>query len=77
MADPTPQMGAEDFAAFSRRVPGCYLFVGVRNEACGITSMIHTPTFDVDERCLRVGVDAMTHALLHVGARWSSLGLSP
>lgn len=72
-----PQMGAEDFAAFSRRVPGCYLFVGVRNEARGVTSMIHTPTFDVDERCLRVGVDAMTHALLDVGARWSSLGLSP
>ena len=27
-----PQLGAEDFAAFSRRVPGCYLFLGIRNE---------------------------------------------
>lgn len=67
-----PQMGAEDFAAFSRRVPGCYLFLGVRNEARGIKSMIHTPEFDVDERCLRVGVDAMSAALLELGATWPS-----
>lgn len=68
-----PQMGAEDFAAFSRRVPGCYLFLGVRNEARGITSMIHTPTFDVDEACLELGVRAMTDALLDAGARWDEL----
>ncbi len=65
-----PQMGAEDFAAFSRRVPGCYLFLGVRNEARGITHMIHTPRFDVDERCLGLGARAMTRVLLEAGARW-------
>lgn len=68
-----PQMGAEDFAAFSRRVPGCYLFLGVRNEARGITHMIHTPRFDVDERCLDVGVRVMSDALVEAGARWSAL----
>ena len=67
------QMGAEDFAAFSRRVPSCYLFLGVRNEARGITHMIHTPEFDVDEACLAYGVDAMVEALLAVGASWSEL----
>jgi amidohydrolase len=59
-----PQMGAEDFAAFSRRVPGCYLFLGVRNEERGIVHMIHTPRFDVDERCIELGVDAMSDVLM-------------
>ena len=66
------QMGAEDFSAFSRRVPGCYLFLGVRNEARGITHMIHTPRFDVDERCLALGTNAMVHALLHLGRTWNA-----
>ena len=65
-----PQMGAEDFAAFSRRVPGCYLFLGVRNEARGITHMIHTPRFDVDEACIELGVRAMSGALLELAATW-------
>ncbi len=69
------QMGAEDFAAFSRRVPGCYLFLGVRNEARGIVHQIHTPRFDVDEACLAVGVDAMTELLLAACSDWESLSL--
>ena len=67
-----PQMGAEDFAAFSRRVPGCYLFLGVRNESQGITHMIHTPYFDVDEECLRLGVTAMSDALVALGETWET-----
>jgi amidohydrolase len=63
-----PQMGAEDFAAFSTRVPGCYLFLGVRNEERGIVHMIHTPRFDVDERCIGIGVRAMAGALLEASA---------
>jgi metal-dependent amidase/aminoacylase/carboxypeptidase family protein len=35
--------------------------------------MIHTPTFDVDEACLELGVRAMTDALLDAGARWDEL----
>lgn len=61
-----PQLGAEDFAAFSRRVPGCYLFLGVRNEARGIVHMIHTPKFDVDEACLPLAVNAMSEALVRL-----------
>ena len=66
-----PQMGAEDFAAFSGRVPGCYVFLGVGNEACGITHMIHTTRFDVDERCLGFGVGLMSEVLIQTGKRWS------
>lgn len=68
-----PQMGAEDFAAFSRRVPSCYLLLGVRNEARGIVHMIHTPEFDVDETCLAPGADAMVQVLLRAGREWSEL----
>ena len=60
------QLAAEDFAAFSRRVPGCYLFLGIRNEEAGIVHGLHTPEFDVDERCLAVGVGAMSDALLRL-----------
>lgn len=68
-----PQMGAEDFAAFSRRVPGCYLFLGVRNEERGITHMIHTPLFDVDESSIPLGVRVMTDALLDAAANWETI----
>lgn len=62
-----PQLASEDFDAFSRRVPGCYLFLGIRNESQGIVHGLHTPEFDVDERCLAVGVGTMSEALARVG----------
>jgi amidohydrolase len=55
-----PQMGAEDFASLADRVPGLYIKMGVRNEAKGITAMIHTEDFDIDERVLPLGVKAMS-----------------
>lgn len=70
MVSHLPQMGAEDFAAFSTRVPGCYLFLGIRNEDRGITHMLHTTKFDVDEDCLPLGVYAMGETLLRLGATW-------
>jgi amidohydrolase len=68
-----PQMGAEDFAAVSRRVPSAYLLLGVRNEERGIVHMIHTPEFDVDEACLAGGADAMTDVILHAGHSWDTV----
>ncbi len=67
-----PQMGAEDFASFSRRVPACYLFLGVRNEERGIVNMIHTPEFDVDEACLPFAVNAFADTLLEVASTWDA-----
>lgn len=68
-----PQMGAEDFAAFSTRVPGCYLFLGVRNEARDIVHMIHTPEFDVDEACLPLGVASLSEAIIRMAREWTPL----
>ncbi len=45
-------MGAEDFAYYSQEVDACFYRLGTRNEEQGITSAVHTPTFDIDERAL-------------------------
>ena len=49
-------MGGEDYAYFARVKPGSMFRLGVGNEAKGITSKNHKPTFAVDENCLDVGV---------------------
>ena len=59
-----PQMGAEDFACFAEQIPGFYFWLGVRNKTKGITRMLHTPEFDVDENCLSIGVSALSHLVL-------------
>jgi amidohydrolase len=45
-------------------IPGFYYFLGVGNRAKGITAMIHTPEFDVDEESLVIGVKVMTSMVL-------------
>ena len=47
------RMTAEDFAYFSNAVPSCFYRMGVRNEAKGIVSGVHTNTFDIDEEALK------------------------
>jgi amidohydrolase len=54
-----PQMPTEDYAFFAEKVPGLYLKMGVRNRERGITAMIHTEEFDIDEAVLPLGVRAM------------------
>jgi hypothetical protein len=58
-----PQMGAEDFASFAEKVPALYIKMGVKNEAKGITAMIHTEDFDIDERVCP-GRESHEHARL-------------
>lgn len=52
-------MGAEDFAYYTHEVPACFYRLGTRNEARGITSYVHTPTFDIDEDALEIGAGMM------------------
>ena len=52
----TPSMGGEDFSCYLERVPGAFMFLGIRNEAKNIISPHHSPTFDVDESVLEKGV---------------------
>jgi amidohydrolase len=53
------RMTAEDFSYYSQIVPACFYRLGTGNTAKGITSPIHTPTFDVDEECLKTGAGLM------------------
>ncbi|MDB5261553.1 MAG: N-acyl-L-amino acid amidohydrolase, partial [Adhaeribacter sp.] len=52
-------MAAEDFAYYTQQVDACFYRLGTRNEARGITSSVHTPTFDVDENSLQTGMGLM------------------
>jgi amidohydrolase len=51
-----PQTVGEDFACFLERVPGCFYFLGMRDETAGSVWPHHHPRFTVDERALPLGV---------------------
>ena len=53
----SPGMGAEDMAYFLRERPGCYFWLGARNEAGGVAGRHHDPGFVVDERALPLGLE--------------------
>jgi amidohydrolase len=59
-----PTMGSEDMSYFLDRVPGCYFFLGTRNEARGFIRPHHSSKFDIDESALSTGVEIMTRAVL-------------
>jgi amidohydrolase len=52
-------LGAEDFSYYSQVIPASFYRLGTRNEAKGITSYVHTPTFDIDEDALALGPGLM------------------
>ncbi|HSB11113.1 MAG TPA: amidohydrolase [Blastocatellia bacterium] len=56
-------MGGEDMAYFLERVPGCYFFLGTRNEARGLIHPHHSPRFDIDESALPIGVEIMSRVV--------------
>ncbi|RAJ10746.1 hippurate hydrolase [Chitinophaga skermanii] len=55
------RMGAEDFAFYSQEIPACFFRLGTMNKERGITSGVHTPTFDVDENAIKVGIGTMAY----------------
>lgn len=57
-------MAAEDFAYYSQVSDACFYRLGTGNEARGITSSVHTPTFDVDEDSLKLSTGLMTYIAL-------------
>ena len=48
-------MAAEDFAYYSQQNRACFYLLGVGNTEKGITSGLHTPTFNIDESALETG----------------------
>lgn len=52
-------LAAEDFAYYSQEVDACFYRLGTANVAKGITSGVHTPTFNIDESALKDGMGLM------------------
>ncbi len=52
-------MTAEDFAWYSHKTKACMYRIGTSNAEKGIVSKQHTPTFDIDEDALEIGVGLM------------------
>jgi amidohydrolase len=53
------RMGAEDFAYYSHQIPGCFFRLGTGNKAKGISIGVHTPTFNIDEGAIEIGMGMM------------------
>ncbi|HEX7904255.1 MAG TPA: M20 family metallopeptidase [Chitinophagaceae bacterium] len=53
------RMGAEDFGYYSQQIPGCFFRLGVMNKEKGITAGVHTPTFNIDENAIEIGMGMM------------------
>lgn len=53
------RMGAEDFAYYSHQMPACFFRLGVGNKAKGISAGVHTPTFNIDENAIEIGMGMM------------------
>lgn len=56
-------MGAEDMSMVLLKIPGCYYFVGARNEAIDAVYPHHHPKFNIDETALAIGVESMLAAV--------------
>jgi len=54
-----PRMGAEDFGYYTQLIPGCFYRLGVMNKEKGIVSGVHTPTFNIDESAIEIGMGMM------------------
>lgn len=54
-------MASEDFAYYSQVTDSCFYMLGTGNREKGITSSLHTPTFDIDEDALALSTGLMAY----------------
>jgi len=60
-----PSMGGEDFSYFmDDNVKGAFYHLGCGNKEKGITSPLHSDSFDVDENCIKTGVLVQVKSIL-------------
>lgn len=59
------RMTAEDFAYVSQQVPSCFYRLGTGNKQKGITSGVHTATFNIDEKALEISTGLMAWMVLN------------
>ena len=61
-----PSMGAEDFGFYQDHAIGAFFHLGCGNQTLGINSSLHSNTFDIDEKCLKVGVKLQVLNTIHI-----------
>ena len=59
------RMGSEDFAYYTHQVPACFYRLGVGNKEKGITSGLHTATFNIDESAMEASIGLMSWIALN------------
>lgn len=59
IADLDIRMASEDFSYYSQEIPACFYRIGTGNAGKGITSSVHTPTFNIDEDALEIASGMM------------------
>ncbi|MDR2657726.1 MAG: amidohydrolase [Oscillospiraceae bacterium] len=66
LVKPTPSLGVDSFGDFTAVAPGLYYDLGCVTDEDA--AQIHTPLFDIDERCLPIGAYLQAGlALRHIG----------
>ncbi|WP_342707784.1 M20 family metallopeptidase [Anaerobacillus alkalilacustris] len=56
-------LGGEDFSHMTNEVPGAMFFLGCSTQD-GKKKELHTPIFDIDERCLPIGASIVAYTVL-------------
>lgn len=56
-----PLMAGDDFSAYLRVAPGCFVFIGAGNSNA---FPHHHPNFTIDERALPIGIQTLTETVL-------------
>ena len=58
-----PQTISEDFSFFEQRIPGVYVFLGVRKPGASLEEYApnHSPRFKIDESGLKLGVRVLAN----------------
>ena len=59
------RMTAEDFAYITQEVPSCFYRTGTANKAQGITSGVHTATFNIDEKAMELASGLMAWMVIN------------
>ncbi|MUT66793.1 amidohydrolase [Paenibacillus sp. NEAU-GSW1] len=67
-----PVMAAEDFAYYLKERPGCFMFVGARNEEAGAAYAHHHPKFDIDERAMLHSARLLIGMAESFAAQWKA-----
>lgn len=54
----------DDFAFFQQKIPGVYFLLGGSNVEKGIIALNHAPNFQVDEACIKTGVNSFSSLII-------------